>query len=243
MFSQRISNYFEVTFSLLYHKLYLLRRSEPKTVFTSIWKNNIWGSNETISGPGSTLDQAQNLIDNFPSLIEKFGIQTVFDAPCGDFHWMKEIIRNCSFTYIGGDIVDEIININSKKYSTADINFRSFDITNDSFPKADLWLCRAIFYHLPNYQIYLALKNFMNSNIDYILTTNSVTTSGHKNLDILAGDWRPLNLQLPPFNFPQENSWEIDDYAPPHPPTKLVLWHKRQILEAFESMKLNFGNK
>ena len=77
----------------------------------------------------------------------------------------------------------------------------------------------------------LALNNFLQSNVKYILTTNCVTDTNHTNLDIKTGDWRSLNLFLPPFNFPTNPLWEIDDYSEPHPPMKLCLWHRDQLIE------------
>ncbi len=38
-------------------------------------------------------------------------------------------------------------------------------------PKADLWLCRDVLFHLPNKDVITVLANFANSEIPYLLTT------------------------------------------------------------------------
>ncbi len=212
-----------------YHERFFFKVASNEAVFTSIWRNNYWGSTESISGPGSTLTQTKELRQKIPRMIQEFGIKSVFDTPCGDMHWMQHLLKNPKFTYLGGDIVSEIIEKNKAKLKREGVDFQKFDITSDVFPDMDLWLCRAVLFHLSNRDIFLALENFLESNIKYILTTNCVTDRNHINKDIATGDWRSLNLMLPPFSFPEETLWEIDDFVDPHPPMKLSLWTRDQI--------------
>ena len=225
-----------------YHDLLVFRIHSSEYKFRSIWRNNYWGNEESLSGPGSTLEQAENLISSFPEIIEKFNVGTIFDAPCGDFNWMKEVKnRNTSLVYKGGDLVPEIIDFVKSKYSSETTTFLVFDITKDRFPTADLWLSRAIFYHLSYFDIYKALVNFTESDIPYILTTNCVTEDDHQNKDIKSGDWRSLNLHLHPFNFPNDSLFEIEDSKHPHPEMKLTLWSRNQIVELLPQIKANIS--
>ena len=213
----------------LFHEKLLFRLATKEDIFTSIWRNNYWGSEESLSGPGSTLEQTENLRRKMPVMFDEMGIKSVFDAPCGDMHWMQHVLKDANFNYLGGDVVDELVSINKKIFANSQVCFIKFDITADTFPAADVWLCRAVFYHLSNRDVYLALEQFAASNIKYILTTNCVTEEHHINKDIATGDWRSLNLMLPPFNFPREALWEIEDYVAPHPSMTLTLWTKEQI--------------
>jgi hypothetical protein len=241
------SNYFWIRMQVV--RFWVMRVYHDRVVFfllpthlrfRSIWKRNYWGNSESISGPGSTLFQAANLIEHFPHFINDFKIKSIIDAPCGDFNWMKVAISgNPEVKYIGGDLVPEIIDSLKSKYATQNTEFRIFDITKDEFPKVDVWLARAIFYHFSNRDIYLALENFIKSQIPYILTTNCVTELDHKNIDIKTGAWRSLNLKLPPFNFPDSQLWEIDDSRDPHPKMKLTLWTRSQIEILLPEIKAN----
>ena len=170
-------------------------------------------------------------------MFDEMGIKSVFDAPCGDMYWMQYVLQGAKFSYLGGDIVGELVSANKSKFSNTKVDFIKFDMTADVFPMADVWLCRAVFFHLSNRDIYLALEQFSASDIKYILTTNCVTNQQHINSDITTGDWRLLDLTLPPFNFTREFLWEIEDCAPPHPPMTLTLWTKGQVEAILPSLR------
>ena len=125
------------------------------------------------------------------------------------------------------------------KYQLPNFRCLVFDITRDEFPKADIWLSRAVLYHLSNLDIYLSLQNFVKSGTRYILTTNCVTSLEQENTDIESGGWRSLNLKLHPFNFPEETLWEIDDSKDPHPRMKICLWSREQIEPILPNIKSN----
>ena len=49
--------------------------------------------------------------------------------------------------------------------------------------------------------IFQTLRNFKRSNSIYLLSTTF--SECKKNENIITGDWRTINLELPPFNFPK----------------------------------------
>ena len=111
----------------------------------------------------------------------------MFDAPCGDGNWIKEVDLPCE--YIGGDIVTKFADI----CKDAGLNAITFDIRSDTFPNVDLWMCRACWYHLCFADIRKCIDNFKNSNIKYLLVTSH---DGKSHMgDINTGGFRPLNLQ------------------------------------------------
>jgi hypothetical protein len=84
--------------------------------FTWIYINNWWDSNESLSGPGSTLKHTNNLRKELPKLVIDFNICSVLDAPCGDFNWMKVLLPTLNVNYIGADIVQDLVDSNNAKY-------------------------------------------------------------------------------------------------------------------------------
>lgn len=171
-----------------------------KDVFTNIYKKNVWGGTESISGPGSSLAHTRQLIRKFPFLIKHFKIKKIIDAPCGDFNWMKELYMNFD-SYVGIDIVDDIIKNNKRKYSAKNLQFYNYDITKDHLPTADLILCRDCLVHFSFNDARLAINNFKASGSKYLLTTTFFNHTQNKN--IKTGNWYPLNLEIEPFNFPK----------------------------------------
>jgi hypothetical protein len=123
----------------------------------------------------------------------------MLDAPCGDFHWLTQVSLDLD-RYIGMDIVPEVIN-HAQKNASDKIHFICGDIVRSDLPKVDLIFCRDCLVHFSYEQIFRCLDNFRRSGSTYLLTTTFPGQVGrHRN--IVTGMWRPLDLQLPPFNFP-----------------------------------------
>ena len=186
---------------------------DTKEVFTEIYNTNHWKSSESISGTGSEISQTKSLIKSLNELIQDKNISSILDIPCGDFGWMKEVDLS-NIKYTGADIVEKIIDINKKKYLINNLEFKVIDLINDQLPKNDLMIIRDCFVHLSYSDIDKAIKNIKLSGCKYLLLTTFV--NNNSNYDIITGDWRKLNFQKKPFNFPdpiliiEENCTEGD---------------------------------
>src|SRR5690349_3774091 len=80
-------------------------------VFGRMYKHRMWGRDlASASGSGSDLVQTAAVRAQLPGLLSDFGIRTLVDAPCGDYHWMSAVAMPSSLEmYIGIDIVPELI--------------------------------------------------------------------------------------------------------------------------------------
>lgn len=168
--------------------------------FSTIFNKNIWGSNESISGEGSIFEKTTTIREEIPIALQEIQAKSLLDIPCGDFNWLKHTTLNIE-SYIGGDIVPELIAKNKKKYENNNRTFTVIDITQSDLPEVDIILCRDCLVHLSYKDIFKAISNFKKSKSKYLLSTTF--TSRRKNRNIFTGGWRPINLQLPPFNFPK----------------------------------------
>lgn len=186
---------------LYYSILGLLgRQSKVNIIFSRIYYSNNWGDRESVSGPGSNLYNTENLRRELPVILQKLKVKSLLDIPCGDFFWMKEIQLPLDI-YIGADIVRELIEKNTKLYSNEKINFVIRDLTKDRLPETDAVFCRDCFPHLSFRLIKSAIKNIKSSGSDFLFTSTYVNTA--ENRDIFTGGFRMINLQLPPFMFPE----------------------------------------
>jgi hypothetical protein len=172
-----------------------------RSVFSKIYSHNWWESHESVSGPGSDLAQTSAIREEIPILVKELNARSFLDAPCGDFNWMKEVKLDLD-TYIGADIVPELIAQNQQRYGNEVRKFICLDITKDNLPEVDIILCRDCFIHLSFKRITAAMKNFKKSKSKYLVTT---TYPGLKEeyRDIITGNMRLIDLELPPFNFPK----------------------------------------
>jgi hypothetical protein len=122
----------------------------------------------------------------------------MLDAPCGDFYWMKQVDLS-DLDYIGADIVMDLIRQN-RRYQASNVRFRKLNLIDDRLPKVDLIFCRDCLVHLCFKDLFMALHNICRSGSTYLLTT-TFKNPVH-NDDIETGQWRPINLEIPPFSFP-----------------------------------------
>lgn len=177
----------------------LLKRMPHEIVFTKIYRTNAWGDKETHSGAGSNTINTTVVREKLPAIIGELGIRTLLDLPCGDFFWMSQVVLGVD-RYLGADIVKELVEINREKYGSNKRSFVVLDILANDLPTVDLVLCRDCLPHFSFKDIERALHRIRKSNSRYLLT--STYTSRNENVDIVTGSFRPLNLQIAPFNFP-----------------------------------------
>jgi hypothetical protein len=166
-------------------------------VFTEIYETNYWKSSESVSGAGSELVQTESLRNNLEKILNDMKISSVLDIPCGDFKWMQQVDLS-KIDYIGADIVEKLIQKNIKR-NTA-FKFIVLDLIKDPLPKSDIIIVRDCLVHLSYSDIFKAINNIKSSGCKYLLTTTFPNC--HLNRDITTGDWRTINLQEKPFNFP-----------------------------------------
>lgn len=211
---------------------------DATTVFTRIYETNWWGSEESVSGKGSTLAYTANLREKLPGLLEKMAVRKVFDAPCGDFNWMRHVIQSYEVNYIGGDIVPQLIDRNNEVYQNDRTRFVVANVITDNFPQADIWICRDCLIHFSFNDILATFENFARSEIDYLLTTTHVNQAGFKNMDIRTGDARVIDLFSEPFFLPRNYLDAVDDWHGREVPRMMVLFSRQQVIEALPKMRV-----
>ena len=204
----------------------LLKRKEPDQVFEEFYQTNKWGDEESVSGPGSRLDFTDKIRNELPSLSDQFNLSTVLDIPCGDYNWMRFV--DWHVNYIGADIVDDLIKNNQQLYGNKNRIFKKLNIIEDELPQVDLVICRDCLVHFSFEDIFRTLRNLKRSGSSYLLTTTMIDRKKNKN--IVTGEFRPINLQKPPFNFPEpimllDDTYPLPNYYDKH----LGLWKITEI--------------
>ena len=194
--------------STIYQKLNSNKDKINKQVFTSIYKSNHWvqkdntlsGDSMSVSGHGSNVNTNQffELKKNFSKIIDDNHINSILDMPCGDFLWLHEIIKDKNIHYVGVDIVDELIEVNKKKYQNKNFSFINDDIVNfNTSKKFDLILIRDLFIHIQNSDIKKIIQNLKKMNFSYVALNSYNNKVNH---DVIVGNHRKVNLLIEPFN-------------------------------------------
>ena len=185
-----------------------LRSSSSTPNFSEIYRDNLWGDSESVSGRGSTLGRTVTIRSALPELLRSIGAKSLLDAPCGDFNWMR-LVDLGEIRYTGVDVVTELIIRNRRLYGGPGRDFVVADVIRDQLAKSDAILCRDCFIHLSFRDIQRTLTNFKRSGSQFLLATTHVDIV--ENTDVRTGGWRSINLQTAPFNFPQPLELLVED--------------------------------
>ena len=213
------------------------------TKFSDIYEENLWASNESRSGPGSEAHMTLSLRQLLPEVIAKYQIKKMLDIPCGDYSWMKEVIDKSNVEYMGVDIVDSLINDLKHFYGRPNINFCVGDMRNMVLPQVDLVVSRDILFHLSYQDISKYLDNFLKSKSKYLLTTSYHSSFKFKNINIVSGDFRLLNLFEEPFNFP---SVYLEEFAEPpqdfNPSRSVIMWDAATLQDPIQNLVRRYAD-
>jgi SAM-dependent methyltransferase len=168
-------------------------------VFTEIYDKDDWGSTESKSGKGSTLERTSIIRKQLPDFFKKYNIKRLYDGACGDFNWMSKLVENLDF-YTGTDIVEKMVKDNTEKYSNESIKFRAENISIHQIENGyDAIFLRDVLVHLPIKDAIKALENVKKSGAKYLIATNFREISENEDLQA-NGLWRPINLEIKPFD-------------------------------------------
>ena len=174
--------------------------------FARVYETNLWSDAESRSGAGSSLAATARLRAELPALLRALGVRRLLDVPCGDFHWMAHVDLAAAGVeaYVGGDLVEEIVAANRARHAAPWRDFARVDLTAGPLPlvggaPADALLCRDCLVHLSYANVARVLDVVRASGVRWLVAT---TFPGRENADVADGDWRPLDLERPPFSFP-----------------------------------------
>jgi len=157
---------------------------------------------ESISGPGSYIENATESCSLISDTIIKYNIKSILDLGCGDFNYFKTInISNIS--YVGWDVSQEMITDNINKYGNKNIKFEVKDIITNEYPKVDLIICRDVFFHLDQSFTSKCLDK-IKKNCKFFISTSFNNINKNENIksynNIDNWGFYPINLNISPFN-------------------------------------------
>ena len=180
-----------------------------KAAMEQVYSMNLWGDNDTsfYSGVGSHHPKiVEPYIEVVSSFLNSFEVPpSVCDLGCGDFNVGREFLKLTS-KYIAVDIVEPLIEFNSKKFDQENLEFHCLDIAVDDLPSADIVILRQVLQHLSNSEVQAILKKLKDFK-NLILTEHLPSGDFTPNKDIISGQGTRLkkqsglNILAPPFNF------------------------------------------
>ena len=206
--------------------------------FEKIYENNDWVHG---SGEGSLIIHTRRYIDFLQRFFREHQIRSVVDLGCGDWQFSRHIDWN-GIRYQGFDLVRSVIATNQSLYTSENISFHLHDGNHDNLPEADLLIVKDVLQHWSAQSIRAFLPTL--SKFRMCLITNCINPLGlTENGDIADGDFRPLDLRLPPFNLPADEVFAFSQQRPFWlAPFKSPDWTKRVLLFSSEGLGRQDGN-
>lgn len=187
---------------------------------------------ETVNGPGATMDATAGLREHLPYFLRQFNVRTMLDVGCGDWTWMRHVDLSMLDTYIGWDVDPGQIAENQRCFG--DDGRLQFECQNlltiETMPTVDLILARHVLIHFPNNFIGQVLYKMQASGAKYLMTSHwpgieandETQPEGFRYRGYME---RPVNLMLPPFNWPEP----VETLREPAQPEAAILGNDHQL--------------
>jgi SAM-dependent methyltransferase len=195
--------------------------------FSETYRRQLWGKadgEEFCSGDGSSERFSALYVDLVSRFVRERNISCIVDLGCGDFRVGRLLCAATGISYIGVDVVPDLIAYNSSRFGRNGIEFRCASIVQDELPPGGLCLIRQVLQHLSNAEILRVLDQC--SKYPYLMVTEDVYAAPRvrPNLDHVHGPDNRLHkrsgvfLDLPPFELKAQKVLEI-----PCPETSSVI--------------------
>lgn len=168
-----------------------------ENAFTRIYESIPWDE-DGFPASGSQFDITKEYVAFLQNFLQENEIRTVVDLGCGDWAFSKHIDWG-GIQYTGIDIVKFVVQRNERLFGKQNIRFIHADAIETDLPEADLLICKDVFQHLPNQDIFAILKQKRKFKhclfTDFIGLERSIV-----NNDIRTGSYHFIDLSKPPFS-------------------------------------------
>ena len=198
----------------------IFAQNKFEQLFTDVYRNKSWGGGDDVSGRGSIPENLKDYIQFLTSFISENNITNILDIGCGSFKYFSTIdLSNTS--YIGIDIVKELMEINTLKYGTENIKFIHGNAIDMDLPESELVICKYVLQHLPNKEAIKIIKKL--KTYPYCILINQCQSITPTNANLSD---RPIDLLSPPFSLKADYTmtFYIDNY-----PHQLILIKNKNI--------------
>lgn len=165
------------------------RGMSVQEVFSSIYKENVWGGEKGTfySGSGTANPNTTQYIKMLTDFIQTNNIRSVAEIGCGDFSIMRQVLKQVDVQYTGMDVVPDLIAHHQENNANAKTQFIVKDAISEPLPETDLLIIRQVLQHLKNNQIAQILAKL--GQFKYVIITEHlpVTEDVEYNLDKVTG--------------------------------------------------------
>jgi SAM-dependent methyltransferase len=184
-----------------------------KETFEEIYSGHSWGGGSR-SGPGSDPEHTVSYVRFVGRWLERHPeCRRIVELGCGDWATTRLIPIGQRHSYLGFDIVPEIIASNRENFQFPNVRFECGDFLSNVPPGGDLLLIKDVLQHLSNRSVQEFLQKIL-PQFGHAIITNDIRKYKEQrllgtlvfkrdlqrpNMDAPDGGSRPLKLDEPPF--------------------------------------------
>eukprot|EP00667_Euglena_gracilis_P017312 EG_transcript_18223 len=175
-------------------------QANPTAVFSSIYRSLKWTAAGGGSGKGSTVQITEKVRKVLVTVVRRFKVRSMIDAPCGSFVWMpRALVELPHLRYTGVDIACNVIQRLQQKHDLQRHRFHCMDVCHQDFLHgADMIFTRDALMHLPYSYTFDFLENVKRSKARYLFVGSFYKNFFNHNVRV--GSYYAINLLAPPFN-------------------------------------------
>lgn len=192
--------------------LHSLELTINSLIFENIYKKQLWNNgnkNIPLSGPGSSLENANATSQMLNHFIYNNNCNSIVDLGCGDLTWISKTLffNDSSIKYTGIDVAESIIASHLKTYPEKIFLYKDITTYKD-FDDADIIILRDVIFNLKNEEI-LSIFNNIKHKFKFLLITSCRNNINSDNFD----KWRfaEKNIHVDPFNKSFHFTMKVDE--------------------------------
>jgi SAM-dependent methyltransferase len=170
-----------------------------REAFENIYNQNLWGFESGHGSAPSVTRQYRTFVERF---IRESNVRSIVDLGCGDWQFSR-LIDWQGANYVGVDIVPSVVDENRRRFATDNIRFELAGERFSELPAADLLLAKDVLQHWSTDDVKHFLAEAL-AKYRAALITNCIEPRNLLNTEIPSGEFRPVDLRLPPFNLAAE---------------------------------------
>lgn len=169
---------------------------------------------EFYSGKGSDDIFAVKYAELIREFIQEKAAESIVDLGCGDFRVASRFASEVD-SYIGIDVVEELIQYNRGQYSNEKVQFKYLDIAEEELPDGEICLIRQVLQHLCNNDIQRVISKLSKYRYAIITEHQLQKPSNVVNMDKISGMHTRLfyrsgvYLEQAPFNCKIEQAIQL----------------------------------
>jgi SAM-dependent methyltransferase len=180
-----------------------------QAAFEKVYATNEW---QFGSGEGSLRKHTRGYVEFLQQFLKDHQIRSVVDMGCGDWQFSRYLDWT-GINYHGYDLVESVISTNQRRFAKPNITFTRYEGDFNVLPNADLLIAKDVLQHLSHANILQFLPTLQR--YPKCLITNCVNPHGPTvNKDIQDGEFRYLDLRLPPYSLNAEELYEFTNHQP-----------------------------